>query len=52
MFYQLDSEFNLVLGRDTKFEYIVISSEEMKILVKRDKAYTLQHLERDWKFTV
>ena len=30
--YELDSEFNLVLGlgRDTKFEYMVMSLEEIK----------------------
>lgn len=40
--YELDSEFNLVLGfkRDTKFEYMVISLEEIKILAGRDKADT------------
>ena len=52
--YELDSEFNLVLGfgRDTKFAYMVISPEEVKILIGRGKAYTQQHLENDYKFTL
>lgn len=51
---QLDSEFNLVLGlgRVAMFEYVVISLEEMKMWAGRDKAWTQQHLESDYKFTL
>lgn len=47
--YELDSEFNLVLGfgRDTKFAYMVISLEEVKILIGRGKAHTRHHPDRE-----